>query len=256
MPSYNSDQFIEQSIKSVIGQSYTNWELLVCDDGSTDSTMQIVKSLMVHEPRIKILQNKFAKGAAGARNSCIEIAVGRFIAFLDSDDLWHSEKLEKQISFMNSNNYSFSHTWYSVFQQSGDKKYLLDNVRWEEKYSYKQILRSGRIGCLTVMYDVRKLGKCYMPNINKRQDLALWLNILKSTEYIWCLQEDLAKYRKVPGSISSDKCSLIKYHWLIFRNLQNLGRLRSVYYLITYLTYFFLRKLPKLMKVLIPKKSF
>lgn len=245
MPCFNSDRFIEQSIKSVIDQTYTNWQLLVCDDGSTDNTIEIVKSLMVNDSRIILLQNKFAKGAAGARNSCIEMAEGRFIAFLDSDDLWHSRKLEKQISFMISNNYSFTHTWYSVFRKSGDKTDLLNKVRWSDKYSYKQILRSGRIGCLTVIYDINKIGKCYMPIIKKRQDLALWLNILMSTNHIWCLQEDLASYREVSDSISSEKFSLIKYHWLIFRNLQNLGRLKSIYYLTTYVTFFFFRKIFK-----------
>lgn len=242
MPCFNSGEFVKQSICSVIDQSYTNWELLVCDDCSADNTVAIIRSLMVHDSRIKLLQNNFSKGAAGARNSCIEMAKGRFIAFLDSDDLWHSQKLEKQIPFMIANNYPISHTWYSVFQQAGGEISILDRIHWDERFSYKQILRSGRIGCLTVIYDTKILGKFYMPSIQKRQDLALWLNILRTTNYIWCLQEDLASYRRVPGSISSNKYSLIKYHWFIFRNLQNLGRLKSTYYLVTYITYFVFRK--------------
>ena len=142
---------------------------------------------------------------------------------------------------MVANKYSFTHTWYSVFEQIEGKKHVLSVLQWEEKYSYSQILRSGRIGCLTVIYDTKILGKRYMPYIKKRQDLALWLDILKSTEYIWCLQEELASYRKVEGSISSSKISLVKYHWEIFRNLQKLGRLRSAFYLSTYITYYLFR---------------
>lgn len=230
-PCYNSEQFIERTVESIIDQTYSNWELLVIDDFSSDNSVNIVKRLIKLDSRIKLVQLEKNYGAAVARNKGIELAKGRFIAFLDSDDLWLPNKLKTQVKFMEKNNVSFSYSSYKLTNMmNNDKGSFIVPYR----QSYKDILKTCSIGCLTAMYDVKKIGKVYMPIIAKRQDFGLWLRILKKVDYAYGIQEELAIYRMRKDSISGNKIKVAKYQWQIYRKEENLTLLNSLYYFLHY----------------------
>ena len=229
MPNYNSEKYVEATIKSVLSQTYQNWELLFVDDCSTDSSLEIVRAFS--DDRIRILSMEENGGAALARNKAIENANGRWIAFLDSDDLWVPEKLEKQIAYMQNKGISFSYTDYEVIDENNMVvsifKPKLDVCK------YKDILKHNHIGCLTVIYDCDKLGKVFMPtNATKREDLACWLSILKKGEEAHCLHECLAKYKVHSNSVSSNKLKMLKYQWRVYRKVEKINVFKSIYYLV------------------------
>ena len=228
MPNYNSEKFVANSIKSILAQTYANWELLFVDDCSTDKSVEIVKSLI--DDRIKFFSTERNSGAAVARNMAIKAANGRWIAFLDSDDLWLPEKLEKQLSFMVEKDIAFSFTYYDVLNSDYDivSSYKLKKT----EYSYKDILKHNHIGCLTAIYDVDKTGKILMPvSAVKREDMACWLRILKTGVCAHCLQECLAQYVIHSSSVSSSKLKMIKYQWNVYRKVEKLSFFKSVYYM-------------------------
>lgn len=227
-PLYNSEEFISETIESVSAQSYKNWEMLIIDDCSNDNGVNIVKKYQQNNDNIKLVQLSKNSGAAVARNEGIKLSTGRYIAFLDSDDLWHPEKLEKQISFMKKNDYAFTYTNYQKMSESGG---LIDViVKSPSKLNYKKALHTNYIGCLTAIYDTEKLGKLYMPEIRKRQDYGLWLKILKKVDG-YGLDENLAYYRVRNNSVSANKFKLIKYNWRLYRDIENLSILKSSYYI-------------------------
>lgn len=232
MPAYNSEVFLSETIQSVICQTYNNWELLIIDDCSTDDSRLIAKQHSKLDPRIKLLVNKTNSGPAITRNYGIQEASGRFIAFLDSDDLWDKEKLSKQINFMISNNYHFTYSYYSQITEQGNFIKNIDNL--PNRVSYKSSMKSNKIGCLTAIFDVEFFGKVYMENLKNRQDYTLWLKLLKKEKYAYCFQEILAYYRIRENSISSNKYKLIKYHWIIYRNIEKQSLVKSSYYLLNY----------------------
>ena len=204
-PAYNSSKFIEETIKSVLNQTYNNWELLITDDFSTDNTIEIIESYAENDSRIKLFKLEKNSGAAIARNNSILNSKGRFIAFLDSDDLWIHNKLELQIRFMINNKYSFSHTSYIEYNLNNNSSKIINSVN---RINYSMMLRNCYVGCLTVVYDSYKIGKIYMPTIRKRQDYALWLKILKLTDYCYGLDLVLSKYNITGNSLSSSKLNL------------------------------------------------
>ena len=229
-PLYNSEKYIKQTIESVLAQTYKKWEIIVVDDVSTDKGIVIVKKYISKDNRIKLIQLEKNGGGAVARNKAIESANGRYIAFLDSDDLWHPKKLEKQIKFMQKKGYAFTFTKYQKMKENGE---LLDTyMDVPKRINYKKALFGNPIGCLTAVYDVEKLGKIYMPNIRKRQDYALWLKILKKEKYAYGLNESLAYYRLRENSVSSNKKDLIKYQWELYREIEKLNLFQSLFYLI------------------------
>ncbi|MGY8836790.1 MAG: glycosyltransferase family 2 protein [Enterobacterales bacterium] len=230
MPSYNAERFIEESINSVLSQTYQNWELLITDDVSKDNTVAIVKQYAINEPRIRLVEKSNNDGAGVARNDSILRAKGRYIAFLDSDDLWVHEKLSKQISFMQNNNVPFSYTGYQKF--TGDKK-LLGEIIPPAEITYNELLNSNVIGCLTAIYDCQAIGKQYMPTIRKRQDMALWLHILKLTPKAVGLQESLAHYR-VDVGMSSNKAEMLKWQWRLYREVEQLSVIKSLKHFVIY----------------------
>ena len=229
MPSYNSSKFIEKSINSVLNQTYQNWELIIVDDNSKDNSLEIIKSFK--DSRIKSFHNGRNLGAARSRNRAIKKAKGRYIAFLDSDDLWKEDKLEKQISFMQKNSIDFSYSAYDLIDEE-DK--LLGSFTPPKKVNYKDLLKTCSIGCLTAIYDTKNFGKVYMPDIPKGQDYGLWLKILKKIEFAYSFDEPLAIYRIRKKSISSNKLKAIKHQWNIYRNLEKLSHFSSFYYLLHY----------------------
>tara|TARA_B100000029_G_scaffold82034_1_gene72922 strand:+ start:630 stop:1388 length:759 start_codon:yes stop_codon:yes gene_type:complete len=237
-PLYNSEQFIKDTIESVINQTYKNWEMIIVDDASSDKSVTIVEK--INNNKIILIKNEINIGPALTRNKAIERSSGRYIAFLDSDDLWHPDKLAKQLKFMNDNNYSFSFSAYEKIDDLGYKmgSYYPDKI----KINYQDLLKTNYIGCLTSIIDLKLLGKKYfMPNIEKRQDQALWLLILKDKVSAYCLNELLAKYRVRKGSISKNKLSNIKFQWQLYRKIERINIFWSIYYMIFY-TYHGLKK--------------
>ncbi|EJL6386193.1 glycosyltransferase family 2 protein [Vibrio parahaemolyticus] len=224
MPSYNSESTISESIDSVICQKYRDWELIIVDDRSTDDTWQIIQKYVKRYNNIHAYQNKENQGAGASRNFAIEQAKGRFIAFLDSDDLWMENKLAEQIPFMLENNYPLTYTHYSRFNSEEE----LSIVTAPEYTTYKKLMYSNVIGCLTAVYDTQKLGKRYMPLIRKRQDMGLWLDILKETPKAYCLPKPLAKYRMDSG-MTANKFSVLSYQWKFYRDVVGLSLPRSLF---------------------------
>lgn len=164
MPAYNTADFIAQSINSVLAQRFTNWELIVVDDCSTDNTVQVVQQF--NDARVRLVQNQHNLGGAGSRNKAIEVARGRYLAFLDADDLWADTKLEQQLAFMQQHKIGFSFTGYATITEQGE---VMDTLAVPAKVSFKQLLKHNYIGCLTAMYDTAPFGKIYMPLVRKRQ---------------------------------------------------------------------------------------
>ncbi|AKX50699.1 glycosyltransferase family 2 protein [Thiopseudomonas alkaliphila] len=247
-PLYNCSTFLESTIRSIIAQSYIDWELVLVDDCSQDNSLDIANDYVAQDSRIKLIKLTKNSGAAVARNIAIEEASGRLIAFLDSDDLWHPQKLEKQINFMLENNYAFSYTAYEKINEEGK---VFEYVGAPQQLSYKQLLKTNEIGCLTVIYDTKHLGKVYMPTETKREDYATWLSILKKTDYAYGMPEILGQYRVYANQSSAKKGKMAKENWKLYRNIENLGVIKSAYYFSHYIIRGVLRtKLPKLARML------
>ncbi|MEI4602653.1 glycosyltransferase family 2 protein [Bacillus cereus] len=231
-PSYNASSFIKETIQSVQSQTYKKWEMIIIDDVSKDNTCELIKEEIKKDDRIRLIELEENGGAAIARNTGINCAEGKYIAFLDSDDLWLPEKLEKQVAFMQNNDLAFSFTSYQIMNQDG---ILTDKVvQVPEKINYNELLKNTIIGCLTVMLDIEKLGKVQMPNIRTRQDTATWLKILRQGHYAYGLDEVLSKYRKVENSISSKKFRMAKMNWKLYREIEGLSIPKSAWCFMNY----------------------
>ncbi|MBB1328177.1 glycosyltransferase family 2 protein [Pseudoalteromonas sp. SR43-7] len=229
MPAYNAELYISESIESVMNQTYTNWELLITDDRSTDNTHHIVRDYVIKDERIKLFINHENGGAGVARNNSIKQARGRFISFLDADDQWLPEKLTKQVYFMLKHNYPFTFTAYRKIEQGR----LKSSVIPPKFTTYNKLLSGNVIGCLTAMYDAQILGKKYMPLIRKRQDMALWLKILENVPKAYCLTDILAFYR-VDSGMTQNKLEILKWQWLLYRDVLKLNVFKAIYHFIIY----------------------
>lgn len=227
MPSYNTGDYIEASIQSVLAQTYTNWELIIVDDCSTDNTETVIVKFA--DERIRYFKNEQNSGAAVSRNRAIQKAQGRWIAFLDSDDLWFPEKLEKQLRFMEEKGYAFSYTKYHEIDENSNPLHRM--VTGPKRISRRGMFRYCWPGCLTVMYDREKVGAdIQIVDIKKNNDYALWLKICKKAD-CYLLNELLAAYRKRSGSISnSGYLQLIKWHYKLFREAENCNPVVSAFY--------------------------
>ena len=209
-PAYNSEKFISETINSVIAQTYQNWEMIIVDDCSTDGTSEIIASFQKKDSRIKYFCNATNKGVATSRNIALQKANGKWIAFLDSDDVWFPEKLEKQIVFMKKNNYHFSYTNYcEIDKKSKEIGVLLTGPKTITK---NKMLAYCWPGCLTIMYDAEFLGLMQCANIKINEEYALWIKISEKTD-CHLLNENLAKYRRHNDSLTSRSyIELIKWH--------------------------------------------
>ncbi len=213
-PSYNTAKFIEETIKSVLSQTYTDWEMLIVDDCSTDNTDEVVAPYL-SDPRIRYLKNEKNSGAAVSRNYALREAKGKWIAFLDSDDLWTPDKLTKQIEFMKGNGYAFSYTNYIEIGE--DSVPNGKSVTGPKKITKHGMYNYCWPGCLTVMYDAETVGLIQIEDIKKNNDYAMWLKACKKAT-CYLLNETLASYRKRGGSISNHSYrALIKWHYRLFR---------------------------------------
>jgi teichuronic acid biosynthesis glycosyltransferase TuaG len=231
-PSYNAEKFIEHTIRSVQNQTHQNWEMLIVDDCSSDATIDIITKIANEDPRVKLTRLETNSGAAVARNTAIEKATGKYIAFLDSDDYWKPEKLEKQLEFMEQNDYVFSYTNYEIVKEDGSPTDM--EIKVPTSLTYHDLLKNTIIGCLAVMINIEKIGKYKMPNIRTRQDFALWLSILKDGYTAYGLKSSLSCYRKVEGSISSNKYKAAKKTWAVYRNIEKLSLPYSAWCFVNY----------------------
>ena len=227
-PCYNAEKFIAECIASVQKQTYSNWEMLIVDDCSTDHSVEFIETFQKNDKRIKLIQLEVNSGAAISRNKAIEQAKGNYMAFLDADDMWMPSKLELQILFMQKNEYAFTYTSYEEIDETGHFLKLKPIIK--PQLNYRDLWAANRIGCLTAVYDVKQLGKIYMPNIRKRQDYALWLTILKRP-HICCfgLNEVLSQKRVIKSSISSNKLEMLYWNYMMFRKTQHYGVIKSLY---------------------------
>jgi len=240
-PSYNSENYIADTIESVLNQTYTNFEMIIVDDISSDNTIKIVKKYQKKDKRIKLICLEEKGGASIARNRAIKEAKGKYIAFLDSDDLWKKDKLEKQIKFMEENNIDFSYTDYEYMNHKGE---LLNKKRvCPKKVSYLRMLLGDSIGCLTVIYNASKTGLIQIPKIDKRNDYALWCLILKQVKKGCKYDETLSIYRLNNSSLSSGKkADLLKYHYILHNKINNFNPVVSSFLVCTNVVNYFLNK--------------
>ena len=242
MPSYNCGQYVEESVRSVLAQTYKNWELIFVDDCSSDDTINIIKKIQLSDKRIKLFQNQINSGAAVSRNNALREAKGRWIAFLDSDDLWEPTKLEKQVMFMEENGYAFSYTGYQEIDSNG----ALMGV---EVSGPKHVTKAGMFaycwpGCLTVMYDATKIGLIQIEDIKKNNDYAMWLKVCKKAD-CYLLPEVLAKYRRGrAGSVSTHGITtMIGWHFKLWREAEGRSVLASLWLTGVNLLFGFYKKL-------------
>lgn len=230
VPVYNANKYIEDTVMSVVKQSYTNWELLLVDDGSIDGSTETIKRLCKEDEtgRIKVLLPEKHGSAAKARNYGISQAEGRYIAFVDADDLWSVDKLEKEMAFMKDKKAGFVFTGYEFADAEGKGTGKI--VRVPETLNYKQALKNTTIFTSTVLIDTdivdRKLVQ--MPEI-KSEDTATWYQILKNGHLAYGLDENLVKYRRVANSLSSNKVEAVRRIWNLYRKSEKLSWIYSVY---------------------------
>lgn len=228
MPSYNCAEFIKDSIKSVQNQTYNNWEIIIVDDCSTDNTEEIVTS--INDSRIKYFRNTVNCGAAISRNKALLEAKGRWIAFLDSDDLWLHEKLELQIQFMVDNRYAFSYHEYTEITEDGtDNGVYVSGIRRVSRFGMYSCCWPG---CLSVMYDSEKIGLIQIKDIKKNNDTAMWLKIIKKSP-CYLLKENLAKYRRRKSSITPKPLwKRIWAHYHLFNVAEEMNPLEATFWTI------------------------
>lgn len=242
-PMFNSEEFILKTIACVRAQSYAHWEHIIVDDCSSDSSVELVRKLAEQDSRIVLEVLQQNKGASFARNRATEIASGDYIAFLDSDDLWHKDKLSKQIGFMGEHNLAVSYTSYRHMDESG--KLLPKCIQALHSLSYGKQLRNNYVGNLTGVYSPKLIGKIMAPAIRKRQDWALWLEAIKRQGHpALGLQEELAYYRIRKDSISAKKWKLVRYNFSFYRIYLGFNLFKSVVFLgLFFWEYFFIRPL-------------
>ena len=228
MPTYNAGKFLADSIESILSQTYANLELLITDDCSTDGTIDILKDFAQRDKRVKVKYLKSNVGPAIARNRSIERAKGRYIAFCDCDDRWMPEKLERQIALMTRKDCALCSSSYLICDDNNQ----LTGINISPKHlTLGMLKRDNKIGCLTAIYDIKRLGhKFYTPAIRKRQDWALFLNILKECQICFCITEPLAYYRNRQNSLSSNKLSLVKYNVNVYETVFGYTCIRAYIY--------------------------
>ena len=231
-PSYNSARFINDCVYSVLKQTYNNWELLIVDDASEDNSRKIIKELSKVDERIKSIFLEKNIGAAEARNLAIKKSKGRYIAFLDADDIWKDDKLKEQINFMQHNNIAFSFSSYQPMSEDGEM--LFREIKAPLKITYNSFLKNTIIGCLTVVLDKQKIGDFKMQNLRTSQDMALWLSIMRNGFDAYGIEKSLAYYRIVGTSNTSNKLKVIRGVWQVYRKEEGLGYLKSIWCFLHY----------------------
>lgn len=240
-PTFCSEKTIKKTIRSVREQTYPHWEMIIIDDASTDRTRELLREAAKADNRIKPFFLRENRGAAFARNRALELAQGRYIAFLDSDDCWKTKKIEEQLRFMEMHHYAFTFTGYELMDADG---HLLNKlISAPSRVTYKRMLKNTIVGCLTVMIDRQQIGDFRMPDLRSRQDLATWLSLLKKGAVAYGLNETLAEYR-ISGkeSLSGNKWKAAKKTWFVYRRVEHLPLLASCWYFVNYATNAFIKR--------------
>lgn len=230
-PMYNAEKFIGETIESVLSQTYQNWEMIIINDCSKDNGVEIVKKYQEQDSRIKLYNNEQNKGVSETRNRGIELAKGKYIAFLDSDDLWEKQKLEKQVKFMEENDVILSYTSYEKMNEDGSKRGIIEVP---ERLDYKELLKNCLVNCLTAMYRREDLKDFKFKN-TKVEDYIFWLEVFKKIDYAYGINEPLGYYRLSADSRSSNKIDIVKFHWYIYRHVEKLSILSALYYYLIYI---------------------
>lgn len=250
-PIYNSEDFLEETLKSILNQTYNKWESILINDNSKDSSFRIAQKYAKLDSRFKIINLESSHGAAKARNIGIEAAKGRFIAFLDSDDIWTNDKLDKQINYMIVHQVGFSYTNYSQFGEASNSDV---NIYAPNKINYSQLLKANYIGCLTVVYDTSEKGKFYFPLTKKRHDFALWLTMLKKFDYAYNVGESLARYRVHDNSLSSNKKDAFQSYFHILHDIEKVNKFIAFYYTVRFSVISIIKKkMPNLYRLIIQR---
>lgn len=247
MPSYNTAPYIGESIRSVLAQSYRDWELIIIDDCSGDGTEETVKPFLT-DSRIRFLKNEKNSGAAVSRNRALREAKGKWIAFLDSDDLWMPDKLEKQIGFMEANGYRFSYTGYCEMDIDGKRNGIM--VSGPRKITKTGFFNYCWPGCLTVMYDAETVGLIQIADIKKNNDYAMWLKVCRKAD-CFLLDENLAIYRRGrKGSVSTHSIrTMIAWHYRLFHEAEGQSKILAVLNTCRNLFFGFLKKMKYVKRV-------
>ena len=228
MPTYNACKTIMDAVNSVIKQDYINWELIIVDDNSSDNTSALIKE--VNDPRVKYFRLQSNSGSpASPRNKALELSSGFYIAFLDSDDIWYPTKLSKQIYLMDENEIDFSCTTYDISKERN----CHTTYHPPTFASYKDLLLNNSVGCLTAVCTRSVLRGLHFPHCG-HEDYALWLKVIKRTNGVYSIDEALACYQVVDGSVSSNKYKLFPFFWNIYRHEENMSFLASLFYCIRY----------------------
>lgn len=229
-PTYNSAKFIAETIQSVQNQSYNNWEMIIVDDKSVDNTTAIIAQFSSQDQRIKLFQMTSNSGPAKARNVGIANAMGKYMTFLDADDLWFTDFIKNSIDTIKKTAVPFV---FSSYKRSNENlEFIYSDFIVPQQVNYTDILKSNSISCLTAFLDVEVLGKKSMPDILKRQDMGLWLQYLKEIPFAYGIQEPQAIYRIRENSLSRDKSKLLKYQWQFYREVEYLNMVQSLYYIV------------------------
>ncbi len=229
-PAYKCKSTIRETYESIKQQTFSNWEWIIIEDNSPDDSFEFIQNMVKGDSRVVVLRTEKNSGAAVARNVGINYAKGRFIAFLDSDDLWLKDKLKLQLKFMKDSNYALTYTNYYVMDNKGKYKELRLK---KDKATYKSLLRRNVMGCLTVMYDTQQTGKILMPlDCEKREDYGAWLDATRNGTVAYRLDAFLAVYRVGSISVSSNKFKMVKYQYRVFRNHEKFGVFKSVWFLL------------------------
>ncbi|WP_163398641.1 glycosyltransferase family 2 protein [Flavobacterium fluviatile] len=232
-PTYNAEKYIRETLQSVLNQSYQNWEMILADDASTDTTVAIIEEFAQKDNRIRLFKLPENNGNGFARNAALEKASGKYIAYLDADDLWFREKLEKQIQFLKTNNLHFTFSFYDSIDEEGNA--LNRRVESPNPLTYKQVFFCNYVGNLTAIYDADYFGKIILETSQKRQDWRIWLTILEQIKTAKPVPESLAFYRIRKNSVSSSKFKLIKHNFGVYREFHGHNFVFSVLLMIRFL---------------------
>ena len=232
-PTYNAEKFITETLKSVQNQTYQNWEMILVDDASTDETVKIISDFAKKDSRIKLFKLEKNSGNGFARNIALEKAVGKYIAYLDADDVWFPNKLEKQIQFLKENNLHFTFSFYDCIDEEGNS--LNRRVQAPVNLTYDELFFCNYVGNLTAIYDADYFGKIILEATQKRQDWRLWLTILKQIQVTKPVPEPLAFYRIRKDSISSSKFKLIKHNFGVYREFHGFNFVFSILLMMRFL---------------------
>ena len=225
-PCYNSSKFLQQTIDSVLNQTFTDWEWLITDDKSTDNSVEIIRK--VNDERIKLTVAEKNSGAGHARNLSLEKASGRFITFLDADDFWEPNFLEEMVSFMKKENAELAYSNYSRCDENLIPK--IEDFKADKNVTFNNLLKTCRLSLLSSMYDSQRVGKEFFPEGSKREDHVMWLNLLKKIPVGKPLPKTMAKYRMHASSISRKKTNIMLDQYLVYKDYMKFSTLKSMYY--------------------------